>query len=194
MVGEYFILGYKHDDKFCKIHDIPDDIEDPFKIAQGELYGPDYNENQLFQMSGIIKGKVIPDLIGNALSYLMVSREFKEVVERNTKTNIEYLPFKINNHRNKVEKNECYILNITTLIDCVNFKNTIAAKHPLLDGQFMSISKLVLDLSSIDSEYNIFRIKSKPDVIIIRRDLAGVLQEKNLSGWQCLNLADEVDI
>jgi len=57
-------------------------------------------------------GKEVPDIITNALNYLIVSFRVKDIIEKLTETTVEFLPFELINLKGRVEKDRYFIVNI----------------------------------------------------------------------------------
>jgi hypothetical protein len=84
-----------------------------------------------------------------------------------------------------------YIANVIGTIDCVDPAGTEADESYVRPGQFSGLFKLSLDPARIAPRAKLFRIKSKPTVLIIRDDLRSILDENGTSGVKYINMGEE---
>ncbi len=190
--SDYSILMSVRGPHDCSIYALPENMPAPIMPTQGDAMGSLYPDDMEFEMAIEVPGFQIPDVINNSLGYLMVSNRFKLLLEQQSGVNIEFLRFALLNHRKQVACDQCYIANILGTVDCVDKKKTLAVEHPLMDNQIREINILHLDISKIDEDRALFRIASRPRVIIIRSDLRLVCETNRITGLEFVNLGEEV--
>lgn len=188
----YFILEAQESDEYCAIYDFPDNMEDIEMPSDGSRMNGLY-EPQTFRMADEVPGLVIPDVINNALGYLMVSPPVQALLSSRATAEIEYLPFTILNHKGRPSGNG-YIVNVIGTVSCVDIEKTEGLPDPVNEGWLMSLDVLHLDQEQADRAPNIFRIDVMPRVIVIRDDLRAALQDHGVTGARYLKTGEEIDL
>lgn len=190
----YSIFSTEGNPKYCAIYDLPDDLKDPAGPAEGERVGSDHVDGQEFRMAKEVKGIQVPDVIDNALGYLMVGERMRDLLKAHATAEIEFLRFKLLNHKGRVASDRCYIINVLGTVDCVDLDRTEGTPHAILEGQLGRITRLFLDEKRIPKELNLFRISSRPRVLIIRDDLKKAVEKEGITGVGYLELGEAVEL
>lgn len=153
-----------------------------------------YPDGYKFSMSKDMPGIRVPDIINNALGYLMISAKLKELLEKLGTAEIEYLRFTLLNHKRRVASNQCFIANLVGTVDCVDRERTVGDLSALNPGQFSRIKNLFLQKDKIDPALNLFRIAALPKVIVIREDLKKELEGQGITGARYVELGAKLVI
>lgn len=180
---------------FCFIGDVPDEMDYSYRLARGMRTGKRYDPAIPLRMDSDMPGKLVPDIIPTASHLLLVKQRIKEILEQRARGEVEYFPFTLLDHKKKVTKEPLWIVNPIGWVDCVDRSKTIgnsvpsaarqeavtAAKKglPKLEyddkhspqREYVRLRKLVLVHRRIPSKLNFFRLFSKPDVIVFRKDI-----------------------
>ena len=167
---------------WCILDDVPDIGPAYYKPARGKRVGADYPDDASITMSEDFRGIRVPSLIGNTESYLIVDAPVKELIERHCQgVDIEYLPFTLYNHKNRVASRSHFIVNPIGVVDCINFE---ASEIERLDspgdvhhGAVVGIDRLVLDPRKLADAPALFRIREEPSSYVIDGALADALRE-----------------
>ncbi|HEY8211699.1 MAG TPA: DUF1629 domain-containing protein [Myxococcaceae bacterium] len=194
MPASYSILRDDLDDRYCGIYDYLDELPDIENPAEGIPTADTFPDGVRFQMAAQTPGLLIADVINNAFGYLMVSAKGKAFLEANAKASIEWLRFTLLNHKARVASADCWIANVLGTVDCVNLHHTKGEMSQVDPGEFMSITRLVLDPQRIPPDRNLFRIASLPSVLIVRDDLRKAMEAAPLTGATFLELDTDVDL
>jgi hypothetical protein len=189
---EYFVFKSKRTPENCTINHSPPALDDEqWRVAEGTRMGERYSPSTRLDMDKKHAGMGVPDYINNTLLLPLVSGRFKALLERESGAEIEFLRFTLYNHKGRVASDDCYIANIIGTIDCVDHDKTVARQSHIRPGQFSRIFKLVLDSAKIPSNAKIFRLATKPIILIIRDDLRAVLDQSGITGVQYIPIGEE---
>src|ERR1700674_2768198 len=99
---EYFVLGRDLNADNCAIYENPGNLPNRHYPSRGIRMGDSYPDGYKFSMSKGMPGIRIPDIINNALGYVMISARLKELLEKHATTEIESLRFTLLNHKRRV--------------------------------------------------------------------------------------------
>lgn len=125
----------------------------------------------------VIKNKDanLPDLFGTGSSEFFISERFKKVLNSGCQDiEIVYLPFEICDER-------YYLLNIIGLRKALDFEKSSYTAFE--DGFPDTIEKLSLVEESV-KEVDIFRLYSKPHLVLVSEKLKQLLEEHQLTGFK----------
>jgi hypothetical protein len=136
-----------------------------------------YKQPVSFRMTSKEPGIQVPDVIRNAVSYLMVSESMKELLEANSKgATVEYLPFVLLNHKKRVAAERCFIVNVIDTVDCGDRANSEGPETPVHPGELFMPSRLAILEKKIPEDVNLFRSALFPAGIWVRDDLRTIIE------------------
>ncbi|HYO53819.1 imm11 family protein [Archangium sp.] len=191
----YSILRAIKAPSFCGILDLPDDVEPlSWKLAKGRAVANEYPQDVKMKMADRYPGILVPDFIYNVIACTLVSEAAKELLEQHAQADIEFLPFTLLNHKGRVARERCYIVNVLGVADCVDPGRTSATHSRMERGTYLFLNKLELDLKKVPETARIFRLKQLPSVMIVHETLRAVLQEKGLTGLGFIEMGEACDI
>ncbi len=178
---KYWLLMPPTDAKYCAIYDNPE-FDDFGMPMEGEPIGKDYSRVD-FKMAREVKGKVVPDVIMNVLGYLMVSDRAKELIGANeaAAAPIEFLPFRLIDHKKGVAADSCWIVNVIGTVDCADTANIRGLRDPGRSGTYFQVTKLPIIPGKVPDDRNIFRASQFPPQIVIRDDLKQIFEKATLT-------------
>ncbi len=178
----YFLLRWEVLDGYCAIFDFAEGMKQTFKPATGVRMGDAYPQGARFKMAKEERGLKIADVIPNAVGYFMVSAKMKELLEKHSGAEIEFLRFTLLNHRGRVASEDCYIANVIGTRDCVDLEKSDGDRNALMPQRFMYVRRLVLAEDKVDPQARLFRTTTVPQVMIIRDDLKDILEKEGVTG------------
>jgi len=191
---EYFVLGPLLDPKNCVIYDAPDDMPDIDYPVEGERVGKTSYQYQ-FNMAKGEPGIRVADVITNALGYVMISSRFKSVLEQHSSADVEYIPFKLRNHKGRFVPDELFIANVIGIpANCVDLKKTTGDPDPVNKGRYMFIEQLVFDPKKLDAKRDLFRLPIRPQYLVFRDDLKQKIEAAGITGTLFHRVGDEVNL
>ena len=111
-------------------------------------------------------GLKLSSLLGNTESYLIVSSEVKKVFEQLCAgCEIEYLPFDLYDHRERLYSRDYFIINPIGALDCLDEKAS-GVKYGE-EGSVVDIAEFVLDPAKVQNAPALFRIDKKPSKYVV---------------------------
>ncbi|MCO7225264.1 imm11 family protein [Pleionea sp. CnH1-48] len=96
--------------------------------------------------------------------------------------NIEFLPVTILNHKGHPEPDNYFILHPKEIVDCIDQEASVVEWNPLAPEELMGCESMVLNEDKIPPSSKLFRLKHWGSVIIIRSDLAELLESEGVTG------------
>jgi hypothetical protein len=142
-----------------------------FQMAVGEPMAADYPADARIYLTDKHPGLVLPSLIGNVRSFLIVARPVKEVFEAARPDAVEYLPFTLYNHTRRVASRDYFIVNPLGSYDCVDWKASTVRYSPTEPEVILRVTDLVLDPRKLAKAPELFRIDRQPRRYVISQRL-----------------------
>ena len=137
----------------------------------------------------------MPDVIRNAVRYLMISGRVKSLLEEHATAEIEFLRFTLLDHQGQVASDDCYLANVLGTVDCVDMERSEGTVGETRKGvRFERLTRLHLRDEAVDPQRNIFRITPMPAVIVVREDLKAALEDVQITGAEFFPMGAEVRI
>lgn len=194
-MADYFILGLAEDEANCTIG-IPPNYMDAaiVRLRAGRRVEGNIPEDFQLQMSDLSDGINIPDFIDNLYGYYVVTEKAKILIEKFASVEIEFVPFKLLNHKGRVAMEKCYFVNVLGTADCVDTEKSEGELSELMKGEYDSITKLYLLEDKIPASANMFRISMMPQKLIVRDDMKSVLEKNNVTGVEFFTMGEEVSL
>ncbi|MGH0034603.1 MAG: imm11 family protein [Myxococcota bacterium] len=191
-MADYFAITGAPNDDACAVFDHPESFEKFTWPSLGRELGAEWPEGLEYRMSPDAPGLAIPDVIDNALDYLMVSARAKALLSEHATAPIEWLRFTLLNHKGRVASDDLWIANVLTAIECVDREKTVGKPYPARPEWYFSIRELHLLEDRIDPQANCFRLAERPMVIMVRDDLRSLLESEGITGAAFHPLGEEV--
>lgn len=192
---DYYILNKKYDSQYCEVNEEANGIEDGYNIPKGIRMGEKFPQNAKFFMYKGNPSFKIADNIQNSLGFLMISSRFKELIERETDDEIEFLPFQLFNQKGRPASDELfYIANIIGSQDCVDMKKSKYMKNHIFPDRIRVMKELHIHKDRIGPACNIFRVRPLPRLIVVRDDLREAINKVGLTGIEWKRMGDPISI
>jgi hypothetical protein len=174
------------DSGWCLLDNLPNIGRVFYKPAEGQRVGAAYPEDVRITMSDEFRGTRIPSLIGNTNSYLIVDKPVKEVIEQYCEgVDIEYLPFTLYNHKNRVASKTHFMINPIGTFDCLDLDESeierLDSPSDPDHGAVVGIDRYVLDPQKLQAAPALFRIPEEPDTYVINGALADAFAKRGFT-------------
>lgn len=177
---QYFRWAKLHEDGFCV-------VKTP-NISSAELMAaiPQYNKHRTDIVCNMSPNfpdeiKLADNLYGGSAT--IISLKLKQALERVVTSNqVEYLPVSIINHKERVASTDYFILHPLDMCDCIDYDKSGIEWNPIKSDFIVRCAGLVLRKDDIPNDYTLFRLKHWGSVIILRGDIAEMLQQENMTG------------
>lgn len=138
----------------------------------GEAVGNRYPEDPRIYLEPSRPGIKLASFIGNTVGYLIVCTEMKDAILGADIREIEVLPFKLYNHKNRLHSDDYWIVNPIGSFDCVD---RVASDIEYLDASqkdTVAVKKFVLDPTALNNAPDLFRVPEKKDSYFVSERLA----------------------
>jgi hypothetical protein len=179
---DLFILAAELGGPYCGLWDVPDEVTQNYPPSVGEPDDNDWPSDPRFAMEKSLPGLVVPDFINNAFGFLMVSEAAKALLVEHAKEPIEWLSFKIVNHKGVTLPDNYWVANVLVKLACVDVAASDCREDALYPGTFDLIRDLHLDYAAIPDDARIFRLSVFPRKILIHRSLKEEIERRGLKG------------
>lgn len=190
-------LGDADDSTLVLIDDFVEGIGNKAYCAGGGVrLGAVYPPDARISLRKENPGMKLSSLLGNTRLMLIVSREFKEIIARTCTNEIEYLPFRLYDHRKRVLSADYFIVNPIGTLDCLDLKKSDIDWSDDTPPELLGINEHVLDRKRLVDAPELFRIKEDPGEYVIGPRLAEAMRahQPKLTNiqWTRLRYADEL--
>jgi hypothetical protein len=176
---DYFQLDdcpTRDDDAVC-LDDEPEGINmSQWKISDGIAMGADYPPDAKWRMSDEYPETKLTSLLATVSNMLVVDGRLKAALEA-TSVPIEFLPFTLYNHKNRVASRDYFIVNVLGTFDCLHPTKSEIRYSKEYPDEVIGIHKHVLDKRKLASAPDIFRVKEDPTMIVISARLAAQIKK-----------------
>ena len=180
----YLIWSHSPDPALCSLSP-PERLEEAYELNYGVRRAHNFPPDVMFRMDPEYKKAIkLADAVDNASFLIVASRRLKDFLESENVPDTEYLKVSIFNHKNRLASDDYYIVHQVGAQDCIDLKQSIVTWNLINPDQISSIKKLVLDESKVKPIATLFRVKSLPSIIFIRRDLAKKIEQERFTGVQ----------
>jgi hypothetical protein len=188
-------LGDTNDEDLCFLGDFVKGIEgDSWRVHDGEPLGPIYPKDAKLFMSREYKGMKLCSLIGNERGMLLVSSEFKDLIQKHCKgSEIEILPFTLYDHRKRVLSKDYFLINPLGTFDCLDFKESDITWDEDEPGEVVRIRDYVVDKKKAKKAPQLFRFHKDSSTYVVGVELAEDMYERDLTNvaWKRLRFSGE---
>ncbi len=179
----FSILTAPSEPKYCAITDWPEAMRNPARPGRGDPMQGTYPSVMDLQMSSVIRadGLQVPDVVDNAFDWLIVSERLKDLLEKQAGAAIEFLPFRLLNHKGRVAAERIWAVNVLGTVDCADRARSIGTDSEFDDGELFDCEVLALDERKIPRGRKIFRTALFPPLILVRDDLRALIEAERLA-------------
>jgi hypothetical protein len=178
----YVVWCWSHDPKACELSPL-ENVPDSFELFYGVSRAKSFSPRALFRMDpDFLKAIRLNDSVRNEEKLIVASKRLKNFLEAENVPDTEYLRVKILNHKGKVASPDSFIVHQVGTQDCIDLKKSVIEWNSINPQQIDSVEKLVIDEKKIARDATLFRPKSLPTAILVRRDLADKLGNAGFTG------------
>ena len=177
---EFLRWSSDQEDGFCVI-DSPDVDDEPQYLGE-ELLNT-WPDDVTVDMDDDFPDdiKLADNLYGSI--YPIVSQKIVDILSKEIPAgSIEFLPVTIINLNGRAESDSYYILHPKEIVDCIDQNASVVEWNPLAPQELLGCESMVLNEDNISHNSKLFRLKHWGSVIIIRSDLADLLESEGLTG------------
>lgn len=133
-------------------------------------------------------GRAFTDYLANDLNWFIISRVFKETLEKNNITGLQYLSVNLLNEATRETTKEYYLANVYNLIDALDLTNSKYSSFKNTDGSnLISVSVYTLKNDMV-KDIDIFRLKNSNIPIFISDRLRKIIRNNKITGCDFLQV------
>jgi hypothetical protein len=181
----HFVLVQDNDlDDAAVLSTAPETIEDElFRLWEGQPLMDWFPADAVFPVSpDFPRARRLYASQANTLGLLVVSKEFRCVLEEVGCNNIEYLPISITDHRGKLASADYCIVNALDPVDAMDREHSIYENNALIPSRVSTLEKLVLREDRLEPQLHLFRLTNAPQFHIVSDALRRATEKKKLKG------------
>ena len=179
------IYDFENDDDYVVVISDKKAEEYDKKILEGELI-KNWDREIKFEYN-VEEGKIFTDYLANDNGWLIVSKNFFDLMEETVGETIQYLDINITNSITKEEYKNYKVANVTTLLDALDLENSIYDFFELDDEKILSVEKYALKKEEI-SNYDIFKLEGETIPIFVSERFKKIVEENSLVGFKFLEV------
>jgi hypothetical protein len=179
---DLFIVTTEVGGPYIGLWDMADEVTRRHPPSVGVAVHAEWPATAHFPMERSLPGLVVPDFINNAFGYLMVSTSVKAFFVEALKEAIEWLPFKIVNHKGSALPDTYWVANVLATLDCVDVPASNGRPDALYPGTYDLFRDLHLDYARLPDDSRIFRLSVFPEKILIHKSIKEDIERRNFTG------------
>ncbi|RKG95068.1 hypothetical protein D7V97_37875 [Corallococcus sp. CA053C] len=186
----YHPWTHDDDEAFVQIDETPPEIEDKdFLLDEGRPASSWFPAEVVFDFSPVGGLKPV-DSVPNTLGLYIVSEKLRSILESASGARFEFLPVKLRNHKRKLLSEPYFVANLLDVVACVDREHSEFRMNQLITHEIRRFKRLVLDTSKLGPDTKVFRLEERPDMFIIREDLAHTIIEAGCTGMVFMPMED----
>lgn len=132
-------------------------------------------------------GNRLTDYLANDLGWFLVSNRFKKFLNVIDNNEIQYLPLKVVNLKDKSIINSYSVANILTVLDVLNLEYSDYSVIEVDDEKLYSIIKYAINKNELN-DYHIFKIKGYEIPIFVSEEFKGIVLKHGITGCDFLEV------
>ncbi len=166
-------------------------VDRQYEFDKGVSRKADFPADAYFRMSDDYPDNlVLGDVLDNTNDLLVVSKRFLDLLSEDDLKNNELLPVKIMNHKDRFEDAPYFIVNQLEHQDWIDRDESELEVNDIDPEKIVTIYDLVLDESGIDDSVSLLRMKGFSQVLVLKREIAGRIEEAGILGLEVNEFED----
>ena len=182
----YHVLQFPYRAEYACVDETPENIDDAFEVGTGASCKALVRGTLRARFHGKHKGMKLDDFVDNPSRWILCSERARAVIAAEC-DNVEVYPLELLDHKRTPVGAPYFFVQVLGTVDCVDLEKSIYKRDRAWAHLFLSVYKLVLREEAIPSDLKLFRLKEKPEDIIIRSDLVARLREAGATGFDLLD-------
>jgi hypothetical protein len=171
-MNDYLVWEPDWKDGWCRLGAL-ENVENRGQIRLGKSRVQGFPTHASFQMDrDFPSDTLLTDCMKNSSGELVVSKAVVDFLQRENLPQVEYLPVKIFDHRNRPVEEPYTIVHPILPVDCLDINACGPTWSASAPDQIMFIRQLAIDEKRVDPTRRLFRCASYTKVKIIHRPLA----------------------
>lgn len=188
---KHYILTVPLREQYAFLEQETKGLAEPWLLGEGTRLGDGFPSDARYPISKKKPGMKLDDFIANKFGQLFVSERARQVLAREP-VDIEWLSVTLLDKKDSVVDAPYFIANVVGRVDCVDLAQSEYERSSFEPEEFLTVRRLVLDMSRIPAAASLFRIEEQPGTFIIRSDLVDRFVEAGVTGFSLLELGAPV--
>ena len=186
---DFFVWQFEDVPNACVLDELIG-VEKTYQITKGIPRAATFSGNAAFTMDpDFPNDTLLVDAFETTKKMTVISPRLKTFLQEQTLKNVEFLPITILNHKKRPAA-QYFVLHPIHPVGCLDMKESDVQWDPIDDSRIYKVTSMVLDVSKMDPEIQLFKIKYFYDFVIVRQDLAEIIKVQNFTGIKWTKLAD----
>lgn len=178
------------DDGLAWSEDLPDELDERgWELCEGSACASWFPNRVTFQLAPDA-GQRLADSIPNVLALLLASTRLRNLLESESRARIEWLPIRLRDRKRRRVKEDYHLANVLDVVECVDRKRSVFNMQQVIKDQVHHFHRLVLDAAKIPRGQRTFRLAEKKSLVLVREDLARIIQDAGCTGMSFPDLED----
>lgn len=135
-------------------------------------------------------GIELTDSPPNSLNLIFASERLKLFLHEHAGARVEFLPIRFQDQKDRLVPEPYFIMNLLEVVECVDLEKSKFRRSEMDPNFIATFYLLVLDEKRIPPQAKLFRLKEKPNLILVREDLAQALVNADFTGMMFLDLEE----
>lgn len=172
----------------CSLYDL-EGVEKTYQLNKGVPRAVTFSSDAAFSMHpDFPNNTLLTDNLINSDLMIVTSQRVKDFLEAQRIPKLEYLPVTILDHKGRAASRDYFIIHPIEPIECIDLAKS-QVEWGLVDKSSISqVHHLEIDASKVPPDVELFRPKPLYDIVLVRRELAELIDAQGFSGIRWLEL------
>jgi len=160
-----------------------------FNLGTGVAFAGSFPPDAVFRANEAFPGQIaLFDFIPTREKVLVVSEKVRDLLEKESVPDVEYLAVSLINLKGRKEKGKYFMVNPLAVVDCADPGKTKYKPNAIDKGQWTDVTNLTILEKKIPRDAQLFMVKHIVRLTLVRRDLADKLKAAKLKGFALTEL------
>ncbi|HSN97579.1 MAG TPA: DUF1629 domain-containing protein [Candidatus Nanopelagicales bacterium] len=180
--SDYVVWGYRDEGNSCLLEP-PAGLDRQWELYEGSPTLSRLPPDVRLRMSDDHRRNIgLPDNVMNLGTLIIASERLSAFLQVRGLKHVEYLPVTLINHKGRVASRSYSIVHPVHPQDCLDRQKSGCTYSNISPGDIIEVKRLVLDVTKIEPDIELFRIKDFGFPVIVRRSLADAIQAAGFTG------------
>lgn len=158
-----------------------------YELKEGNFL-KNWNENITFYFN-LHDGNRFTDYLANNLGWFIVSKKFKNLINKIEDEGVQFLPVNVVDIESKtrLEDDEYFVANVLEVVDALNLENSDYSLMDLDGEKIYSVRKYAVTKEKINDK-NIFKLKGDEIPLFVSETFKQLVEESDITGCKFLEI------
>lgn len=161
-------------------------VDGAFDLTDGASVQASFPATAAFHFNPSFKrNKQLADCLVNVEGMMVCSARLKAFIESKMAEGLEYLPVRLVDLEGRVVPDPYFIIHTIEHVDCIDLAKSSVTWSTIDPTSIRFAKHIELDPARVPDRRLIFRPRSFPGLLLVRRDLADEIEQLGFSGIRC---------